>query len=164
MSALLRTAPPHRRHGAAFGTGRIHFSQIFPSPLKILEGTASLSAGGSFLPCPNTLDAEQDRGPAWRGGAFAPYKRFAAGKTLAEAEFTSAEHFKFPRYPKRNTSLSAGVSFWRRHPDLNRGIRVLQTLALPLGYVATHYMLCCLYNSITHRYKKYHMEYSVSMW
>ena len=23
--------------------------------------------------------------------------------------------------------------FWRRHPDLNRGIRVLQTRALPLG-------------------------------
>ena len=28
-------------------------------------------------------------------------------------------------------------SFWRRHPDLNRGIKVLQTLALPLGYSAT---------------------------
>ena len=27
-------------------------------------------------------------------------------------------------------------SLWRRHPDLNRGIRVLQTHALPLGYVA----------------------------
>ena len=27
-------------------------------------------------------------------------------------------------------------SFWRRHPDLNRGIKVLQTSALPLGYVA----------------------------
>ena len=27
-------------------------------------------------------------------------------------------------------------SFWRRHPDLNRGMRVLQTLALPLGYSA----------------------------
>ena len=26
--------------------------------------------------------------------------------------------------------------FWRRHPDLNRGIRVLQTRALPLGYSA----------------------------
>ena len=26
--------------------------------------------------------------------------------------------------------------FWRRHPDLNRGIRVLQTHALPLGYGA----------------------------
>ncbi len=25
---------------------------------------------------------------------------------------------------------------WRRHPDLNRGVRVLQTRALPLGYVA----------------------------
>ena len=23
--------------------------------------------------------------------------------------------------------------FWRHHPDLNRGIKVLQTLALPLG-------------------------------
>ena len=26
------------------------------------------------------------------GGAFAPYERFAAGKTSAQAEFTSAEH------------------------------------------------------------------------
>ena len=25
---------------------------------------------------------------------------------------------------------------WRRHPDLNRGIAVLQTAALPLGYAA----------------------------
>ena len=25
---------------------------------------------------------------------------------------------------------------WRRHPDLNRGIEVLQTCALPLGYGA----------------------------
>ena len=28
------------------------------------------------------------------------------------------------------------VFIWRRHPDLNWGIRVLQTLALPLGYDA----------------------------
>ena len=28
------------------------------------------------------------------------------------------------------------VFFWRRHPDLNWGIKVLQTSALPLGYVA----------------------------
>ena len=27
------------------------------------------------------------------GGAFAPYKRFATGKTLAQGEFTSPEHF-----------------------------------------------------------------------
>ena len=31
------------------------------------------------------------------------------------------------------------VDFWRRHPDLNWGIRVLQTHALPLGYVAMGY-------------------------
>ncbi len=28
------------------------------------------------------------------------------------------------------------VFFWRRHPDLNWGIKVLQTSALPLGYGA----------------------------
>ena len=28
---------------------------------------------------------------------------------------------------------------WRRHPDLNRGIKVLQTLTLPLGYSAINY-------------------------
>ena len=28
--------------------------------------------------------------------------------------------------------------FWRRHPDLNRGMKVLQTLALPLGYSAEY--------------------------
>ena len=27
-------------------------------------------------------------------------------------------------------------SFWRRHPDLNWGVRELQSLALPLGYDA----------------------------
>ena len=29
---------------------------------------------------------------------------------------------------------------WRRHPDSNRGIRVLQTLALPLGYAAPRHL------------------------
>ena len=28
------------------------------------------------------------------------------------------------------------LSFWRHHPDLNRGVKVLQTSALPLGYGA----------------------------
>ena len=31
-------------------------------------------------------------------------------------------------------STSEEVLFWRCHPDLNWGIKVLQTLALPLGY------------------------------
>ena len=30
---------------------------------------------------------------------------------------------------------------WRRHPDLNRGIKVLQTFALPLGYDAINIKL-----------------------
>ncbi len=55
-------------------------------------------------------------------------------KTSAQAEFTSAEHFKISRYPKRNTSQQAGVSFWRCHPDLNWGVELLQSSALPLGY------------------------------
>ena len=29
-----------------------------------------------------------------------------------------------------------GAFLWRRHPDLNRGIEVLQTFALPLGHGA----------------------------
>ena len=30
-------------------------------------------------------------------GAFAPYKRFTAGKTLTQGEFTSPEHFNHQR-------------------------------------------------------------------
>ena len=41
----------------------------------------------------------------------------------------------------RSKKIAAGFLapqqlIWRRHPDLNRGVRVLQTLALPLGYGA----------------------------
>ena len=41
---------------------------------------------------------------------------------------------------------------WRRHPDLNWGIRVLQTRALPLGYVAVltpHCIICSFIKNIT---------------
>ena len=37
---------------------------------------------------------------------------------------------------KRKTSPLDWFFFWRRHPDLNWGIKVLQTSALPLGYGA----------------------------
>lgn len=38
---------------------------------------------------------------------------------------------------------------WRRHPDSNRGVRVLQTLALPLGYAANAILeIICQYNRI----------------
>ena len=41
------------------------------------------------------------------------------------------------RFPNQTTAIG-GLYVWRRHPDLNRGIRVLQTHALPLGYVAIY--------------------------
>ena len=44
------------------------------------------------------------------GGAFAPYKRFATGKTLAQGEFTSPEHFnhrKVERPTGRNSKENA---------------------------------------------------------
>ena len=37
---------------------------------------------------------------------------------------------------KRKTRFSSRLSFWRRHPDSDWGIEVLQTCALPLGYGA----------------------------
>ncbi len=37
---------------------------------------------------------------------------------------------------KNSRELPSAAVFWRRHPDLNWGIRVLQTHALPLGYGA----------------------------
>ena len=38
-------------------------------------------------------------------------------------------------YKKRSVPAGANLfNFWRYHPDLNRGIEVLQTSALPLGY------------------------------
>ena len=41
------------------------------------------------------------------------------------------------KLPKKITRyIKYLVFFWRRHPDLNWGIKVLQTSALPLGYVA----------------------------
>ena len=48
------------------------------------------------------------------GGAFAPDERFAAGKTSAQAELISAEHFK----PK------GGSRLWRLEPkkkDMTKG-------------------------------------------
>ena len=38
---------------------------------------------------------------AKRGGASAPYKRFAAGKTLAQGEFISPEHIQSKGVPAR---------------------------------------------------------------
>ncbi|MDI3534722.1 MAG: hypothetical protein PWQ82_1087 [Thermosediminibacterales bacterium] len=41
-----------------------------------------------------------------------------------------------PRHIKLYINTLIQFCSWRRHPDLNRGIKVLQTSALPLGYAA----------------------------
>jgi hypothetical protein len=48
------------------------------------------------------------------------------------------------------------IYFSRRHPDLNRGMEVLQTSALPLGYGATFaiiYLTKILYKILPFRRK-----------
>ena len=44
---------------------------------------------------------------------------------------------------KNNPKNLLFLGLWRRHPDLNWGIKVLQTSALPLGYGA---MLNCIHH------------------
>ena len=53
-------------------------------------------------------------------------------RTKCASRSAQAEHI----VPNKRALLSQCSFVWRRHPDLNRGIRVLQTRALPLGYGA----------------------------
>ena len=46
---------------------------------------------------------------------------------------------------QRKTHPIGCVFLWRCHPDLNRGITVLQTVALPLGYDTVFFSLFSLY-------------------
>ena len=41
-------------------------------------------------------------------GASAPYERFAAGKTSAQAEFISAEHVKWTGFPQKRSFCGIG--------------------------------------------------------
>jgi hypothetical protein len=70
---------------------------LYITVLRILPFVMSF-----FLSCPNTIDAWPEPGPAQRGGAFAPYERFAVGKTSAQGEFISPEHVKSPGLHKNN--------------------------------------------------------------
>ena len=51
----------------------------------------------------------------------------ASGQTMLCPADTNTKRKHFPK---------GSVSFWRRHPESDRGIKVLQTSALPLGYGA----------------------------
>ena len=61
--------------------------------------------------------------------------------TSAKMYFSKGKRGKKLKNSVRAASLLRVRSFsdhWRRHPDLNRGIKVLQTFALPLGYSAVY--------------------------
>ena len=47
-------------------------------------------------------------------------------------------HHILPTTESKRAETEDLSSLWRRHPESNRGIRVLQTRALPLGYVAVY--------------------------
>ena len=52
------------------------------------------------------------------------------------AEKAPPRWFLYKKSPSHPLDVRAIGVFWRRHPDLNRGVRALQALALPLGYSA----------------------------
>ena len=62
----------------------------------------------------------------------------AQAKMRGKAEAQSIYPNAYLKLPKKNYEIhKVSRNFlWRRHPDLNWGIKVLQTSALPLGYVA----------------------------
>ena len=58
-------------------------------------------------------------------------------KTTSEKkEKKYRENVENKKHHKKIALLLKRDSGWRRHPDLNWGIKVLQTSALPLGYGA----------------------------
>ena len=56
--------------------------------------------------------------------------------SCASAHFMHHRCASFPEKQKRTSVWMSFSFFWRRHPDLNRGIADLQSTALPLGYGA----------------------------
>ena len=86
---------------------------------------------------------------------ISPLKRYGKGSFLVlspktpigiflfalKSEFQkSEENGEKRRKPEKISGFSVGIFFvnssWRHHPDLNWGVKVLQTSALPLGYGA----------------------------
>ena len=62
---------------------------------------------------------------------------------------------------KNNPKNLLFLGLWRRHPDLNWGIKVLQTSALPLGYGA----VCAgEYNSLNKKDAQHSIKHSASKW
>ena len=76
-----------------------------------------------------------------------PWGAAALGSSCTEGALHRAQpcfmHRRCASFQNKKHFARSAFLFWRRHPDLNRGMKVLQTSALPLGYDAllTYYIL-----------------------
>jgi hypothetical protein len=86
-----------------------------------------------IIPYAHRLTSAKNGVAALRQEAFHADNHFSNASKLSALKLL----YHSKRRKEKNLILSKSGSFWRRHPDLNWGIRVLQTLALPLGYDAT---------------------------
>ena len=56
--------------------------------------------------------------------------------------FVNIASARLPKYDKSRFLKSGTCSAWRCHPDLNWGVELLQSSALPLGYGTILYRVC----------------------
>src|SRR5436190_14904986 len=78
----------------------------------------------------------RSRAPGMKLGAPGGSRTWAAVPLMKEQGLAAAGARLARVTVRRGRSRRVARLKWRRHPDSNRGIRVLQTLALPLGYAA----------------------------
>ena len=78
---------------------------------------------------------------------------------LIYSEYTYIRYTILLYNKKRNSKLNSflQIIYWRRHPDLNWGIKVLQTSALPLGYSAVYFYYIQLLLKCLHFFKFFYV-------
>ena len=143
-AALLRRASV-LAEGQNLGAGGIHFRracEVLTVSIKITTpfGVVIFMARGDN---PNPLRSfaiflEKHPNGLLAGGAFAPYKRFATGKTLAQGEFTSPEHFKRKCDLSKQVAFSFGTPEGTRTPSLQNRNLTLYPIALRARLTRDH--------------------------
>ena len=109
------------------------FCGIFVSPPAAVCAGPCLAVADFLRAVVDLLSVR--RRPFFRAAAFC--RRSRLGWRCAPCEAPSPRLFRGGRGRKRPPlHAKRRPIFWRRHPDLNRGVRALQALALPLGYSA----------------------------
>ena len=147
VKALRLPISPNRRVFVGFSSRRLRrFARALASPPPIfLRAVVDLLSVrrrrffcaplSIFFPCAAADFSARRCRSSFRAAAFCGRSRF--GWRCAPCEAPSPRLFRGGRGRKRPPlHAKRRPIFWRRHPDLNRGVRALQALALPLGYSA----------------------------